>query len=424
VAVSKVKLTKKAVEAAAPRAKQYSIWCSELPGFGIYIQPTGHRTYFVDYRNVSGTRRRLTLGRHGQITTEAARKLAILTMGKAAQGDDPADTRIAARKAMTVRQLCDAYLDAVDRGLILGKGGRPKRPSTIYTDRGRIARHILPLLGSKLVQDLQPSDIHRFIRDVSSGKTAVVEKTATLRGKAIVKGGAGTAARTSGLLGSLLSFAVSEGIIPSSPSIGVKRPADNRRTRRLSAEEYVRMGKALAALEVEGRAQGSAAVRLIALTGCRSGEIINLRRDEVDSTGCCLRLSDSKEGASVRPIGEAAMRIIRETKEMPECPYVLTPLRGGQRFGGLPGTWGKLVEKAKLDGVTPHTLRHSFASVAADMGFTESTIAAMLGHQSGSVTSRYIHHLDSVLLAAADKVASQIDDWFVAGGQIYKDSSI
>lgn len=419
-----VKLTKTAVEAETPRAKQYSVWCSELPGFGVYILPSGHRTYFVDYRNVAGTRRRLTLGRHGQITAEAARKLAILVMGKAAQGDDPADSRIAARKAMNVRQLCETYLDAVDRGLILGKGGRPKKSSTIYTDRGRIARHILPLLGSKLVQDLQQSDIHRFIRDVSSGKTAVVEKTARLRGKAIVKGGPGTATRTAGLLGSLLSFAVSEGIIGSNPAIGVKRPADNRRSRRLSAEEYVRMGKALAALDLEGRAQGSAAVRLLALTGCRSGEIINLRRNEVDIHGRCLRLTDSKEGASVRPLGQAALHIIREIREEPNCAYVLAPMRGGQRFGGLPGTWEKLVEKAKLEGATPHTLRHSFASVAADMGFTESTIAAMLGHQSGSVTSRYIHHLDSVLLAAADKVAAQIQDWFAAGEQMFGDHPI
>ena len=58
--------------------------------------------------------------------------------------------------------------------------------------------------------------------------------------------------------------------------------------------------------------------------------------------------------------------------------------------------------------MTPHTLRHSFASVAGDLGFTESTIAAMLGHAAGTVTSRYVHHLDSVLVAAADKVATAI----------------
>jgi integrase len=58
--------------------------------------------------------------------------------------------------------------------------------------------------------------------------------------------------------------------------------------------------------------------------------------------------------------------------------------------------------------ITPHVLRHSFASVAADLGFSELTIAALIGHRNGSVTSRYAHHADAVLLAAADVIANQI----------------
>ena len=53
-------------------------------------------------------------------------------------------------------------------------------------------------------------------------------------------------------------------------------------------------------------------------------------------------------------------------------------------------------------------LRHSFASVAADLGFSELTIAALIGHRGGSITSRYTHHADAVLLAAADEVANHI----------------
>jgi integrase len=66
--------------------------------------------------------------------------------------------------------------------------------------------------------------------------------------------------------------------------------------------------------------------------------------------------------------------------------------------------------RSKLVGVTPHTLRHSYASVAGDLGFTEFTIAALLGHSAGSVTSRYVHHLDSVLISAADRVAAAIQE--------------
>jgi site-specific recombinase XerD len=48
-----------------------------------------------------------------------------------------------------------------------------------------------------------------------------------------------------------------------------------------------------------------------------------------------------------------------------------------------------------LADITPHVLRHSFASVANDLGFTESTIAALIGHALDSVTSKYIHTLDA-----------------------------
>lgn len=404
-----LKLTKTIVEAAAPRAKQFTLWCSDLPGFGVYILPTGNRTYFVDYRNSAGIRRRLTIGRHGKLTAEGARKLAIVTMGEAVKGEDPAEERVTRRKSLSVRELCDRYLDATERGLIMGKGNRPKKLSTLYIDRGRIARHIVPLLGSKLVRDISQSDINRFIRDVTSGKTAIVEKTDKKRGKAIVEGGKGTAARTAGLLGGILSFAVSEGVIASNPAQGVKRPADNHRTRRLSAEEYHQLGKALADAEEEAEtAQGIAGVWLFALTGCRSGEITNLKWTEVDEAGSCLRLKDSKEGASVRPVGQPAFDLLATIEKKNGCPYVLVPVRGADAFGGMPGAWKRIAKRAKFQSVTPHTLRHSFASVAGDLGFTESTIAAMLGHAAGSVTSRYVHHLDSVLIAAADKVAKAI----------------
>jgi integrase len=403
------KLTKTVVEAVAPRTKQFTLWCSDLPGFGVYILPTGNRTYFVDYRTSVGVRRRLTIGRHGKITAEQARKLAIATLGEAVRGEDPAEERATRRKSLTVKELCERYLEAAVKGLIMGKGNRAKKPSTLYVDRGRIARHIVPLMGGKLVCDISQADINRFIRDVAGGKTATVVKTEKKRGKAIVEGGRGTAARTAGLLGGIFSFAVSEGVIASNPARGVKRPADNHRVRRLSEDEYRRLGKALAEAEQEAEtAQGIARAWLLALTGCRSGEITELKWTEVDKAGSCFRLNDSKEGASIRPIGGPAFDLLATIERKKGCHCVLAPVRRNDAFGGMPGAWKRIAKRAKLLGVTPHTLRHSFASVAGDMGFTESTIAAMLGHAAGSVTSRYVHHLDSVLVAAADKVARAI----------------
>lgn len=152
-----------------------------------------------------------------------------------------------------------------------------------------------------------------------------------------------------------------------------------------------------------------AGVRLLALTGCRLSEIVKLRWSEVDRAEPCLRLEETKEGASVRPISRAVMLILDGLERVPGSPYVLPTARGGQGpFASLDDALERIVGLAGLEGVSAHTLRHSFASTAGDLGYSDSTIGAMLGHAGHGVTSQYIHHLDAVLIAAADRVAMQI----------------
>ena len=309
---------------------------------------------------------------------------------------------------MTVTQLCNAYLAACDKGLILGKGNRSKKESTLATDRGRIERHILPLLGTRKVKDLTTPDVTRFMRDVTAGKTAATVKT-KLYGKAVVTGGAGTATRTVGLLGGILNYAVSEGVIGVNPAHGDKKPASGRREVRGSPAQDRQFGAARELAAERGENPLTlAAARLLALTGCRRGEIDLLKWSEVDEPGSCFRLSDSKEGASVRPVGSPAFAVLHTLERYDGCPWVLPNRARSNYFQGLRNAWDRIAEAAGMPDLTPHGLRHGFASVAADLGCSESTIAAMLGHAGGTVTSRYIHHLDSFLIAAADRVARQI----------------
>ncbi len=416
------RLTKTLVDGLKPGDPgDYFVWDDLLPGFGVRVWPTGRKTYVAQYRANRRTRR-IKIGTHGALTVEEARREAKGILGDVARGEDPQEDRQTRRKSLTIADLCDDYLKAADKGLILGKGGRPKKASTLATDKGRVERHIKPLLGKKLVIDLTPPDVARFIRDVTAGKTAAEVKTEKLRGKAVVEGGAGTAARTAGLLGGILSYAVSEGVIQFNPATGVKRPADRRRDRRLTDAEFKALGDALEAAELDCEAwQGIAAVRLLALTGCRKSEITKLRWDEVDEDGQCFRLEETKEGQSVRPVGHPAFAVLATIGRKEDCPFVLPAIRGEGHFGGLPRALDRIMTRAKLEGVTAHTLRHSYSSVAGDLGFSEPTIAAMIGHSAGSVTGRYIHHLDSVLLAAADKVARAIDSMMTgAEGKVVK----
>ncbi|MGD0109044.1 MAG: hypothetical protein ABSC06_34175 [Rhodopila sp.] len=75
---------------------------------------------------------------------------------------------------------------------------------------------------------------------------------------------------------------------------------------------------------------------------------------------------------------------------------------------GYRKSWLKIAKLGDLpDDVTPHVLRHSFASLAGDLGFSEATIAILIGHKGHSITSRYVLTLDAVLLAAEDAVADK-----------------
>jgi integrase len=406
-----VKLTKRVVDGATPDDKDYFIWCDELPGFGVRIYPSGKRVFLVQYR-AAGRTRRAKVGLHGPLTCEEARKQAKALLGQVASGEDPAEERATNRKALTVRELCDRYKAALDRELVLGKRGTPKKPLTIRSDLGRIDRHIVPLLGNKRVRDLTTVDVNRFVREVTAGKTAGAEKTAKLRGKSIVRGGPGAAARTAGLLGGILSFAVSEGVITTNPVRGALRPSSKVRTRRLTPSDYLALGRALdGAAESGMNPTAIAAIRLLALTGCRRSEVLNLRWDEVDEAGCAFRFADSKSGASVRPVGAPAFSVARQLERRDDSVWVLPGRRVDQPYGGIKGAWGTVLTRTTLSNVSLHTLRHSFASVAGDLGYGEATIAALLGHAAGTVTSRYTHILDAVVIAAANRVASTINGY-------------
>lgn len=401
------KLTKRVVDAAEVREKDHVIWDDELPGFGLRVFKSGKRSYILQYR-AAGRSRRYTIGLHGIWTPDTARKEARVQLGKIAQGENPAEARQLDRNAMTVAELADLYIEAMDAGLIIGKGGRSKRPSTIYVNKGQLRGHIIPLIGQRRVQDLTKADVTKMMNDVIAGTTKAVRKTKK-RGKSILRGGRGTASKCVGLTGSMLTYAVSMGIIEHNVAHGIRKPKDQVRDRRLSEDEYRALGRMLSKADKNDELAWTVGItRLLALTGCRRGEVIALKWSEVDFENSCLRLADSKEGASVRPIGLPAIELLETLNETTTSEFVFPGKRGAETYGGLPRQWRKMFDDSELSDLTAHVLRHSFASIANDLGFTESTIATLLGHSTHSITSKYIHSLDSVLVMAADTIAGYV----------------
>jgi integrase len=149
--------------------------------------------------------------------------------------------------------------------------------------------------------------------------------------------------------------------------------------------------------------------------------MVALRWEEVYIESSCLRFADSKEGASVRPIGLPVVEYLDERGTKISKTYVFSGGGEDNSFGSFPNHWEKIFRNTALADVTPHVLRHSFASVANDLGFTESTIAALIGHARESVTSKYIHTLDAALIMAADTISGYIEG--LLDGVEYKQTS-
>jgi integrase len=404
------KLTKPFVDSIEPHStSDLFYWDDKLPCFGIRIKPSGAKSFIMQYRNSNGRSRRLTVGRYGVLTLDQARVEARRLLADVARGFDPVERRASDRNAITMELLCREYLDRAERGLIITRRKQSKKASTLYVDRGRIERHIIPLLGHRTVKDLTQTDVRAFQRDIVAGKTAADVKTKK-HGRAIVEGGRGTATRTMGLLGGILTYAIQEGYRPDNPVHGVARPQDGRRQLHLDAAGYRLLGQRLEAAEQRGEPwQATEAIRALALTGCRRGEIENLKPSELDFASSALRLSDSKTGRSTRPIGAAALAVLRRSAARSKGPFVFASARRADTaFKGLPKAWRRIVGD-DFAWLMPHGLRHCFAGTAEDLGFTIPTIGALMGQSSGGVTAGYIHKIDQLLVAAADRVAEHID---------------
>lgn len=404
------KVSKRTVDALKPskvgvKVSENFLWDSELRGFGVRVSPAGLKSFIVQYRTPEGRHRRTVIGRYGMMTPEQAREAAWDILSVVAKGGDPAAAPEPDRNAVTVSALCDWFLAEAEAGRILGRRRRPIKASTLAMDRSRIEAHIKPLLGAHQVGALNLGDIEGAQADIAAGKTA--KPRASSRGGATT-GGEGVAARTMSTLHAIFEHAVRLGKIENNPGKGVRRLASTPRDRRLSRAEIAKLGKAMRAAEAAGEhPTGLAAIRLLLLTGFRRLEGLGLRRDWLDAEEAAVRFPDTKSGAQLRVMGRPAVELLLAQRRTAKSPFFFPADWGEGHFIGVVRVLDRVCALVGLADVTPHTLRHTFASVAGDLGFSELTIAALLGHASRGVTQRYVH-IDEALRLAADKVAGEI----------------
>ncbi len=400
-------ITKTEVATIAPNSTLWDAGKGAVSGFGARRQKGDAVAYFVKFRTKTGKQRWHTIGRHGAPwTPDMARTEAKRILGEVARGGDPSQEKLTERRAETVADICALYREATQAGRLLTRRGAAKKAATLDGDRGRIDRHILPVLGAMKIKDVTRRDVENFRDAVAEGRTAVSVKTGK-RGLARVTGGKGTSTRALGLLGAIFSYAVREGFRPDNPVTGVDRHAYQNRRRRLSSSEYSALLGALDRPPDNLWPNGVEATRFLLFTGWRRGEALKLKWRDLDLDANIARLEETKTGFSARPLSAVARDIINSRPRA--GTYVFPAPNGDCPLASFPKIWSRIAASAELPAdVTPHVFRHSYASLAADMGYSEPVIAALIGHKGQSVTSRYTHAADAVLVAAANAIAERI----------------
>lgn len=381
------KLTKRTIDALQPETKDFFVWDSQIAGFGVRVMPSGAKTYQAQYRK-GGRTRRVSLGRHGKITVDEARRLAKDVMGQVAMGDNPAEEIAQQRRAPTVASLCDRFFKehALERC----------KPTTQKEYRRALDIFIKPAIGSFKVIDVERKDIaalHHKYRHIPY-----------------------QANRTLQVLSKMFNMAEIWGLRPdgSNPCRHVPKYREVKRERFLSQHELQRLGQTLS--EVEGDGSESvfvvAAFRLLILTGCRLKEIQTLQWAFITDAG--MELPDTKTGARRIPLPAAARAVLSALPRTPGNPYVIEGKLEDSHITDLQHPWQRIRERAGIPDVRIHDLRHTYASNAVSSGMPIQMVGRLLGHTQIQTTMRYAHLADDPVRRAAEENAERLNA-FVGG---------
>jgi len=436
-----VKLTKAFVDGLAPTITDRFVWDMADRGLGVRVWPSGRKSWVFKFE-AAGKSRRITVGDAAAMSLEEARRRVRALRVQSDDGGQPVSPRRAARQAAeaaaaaaaverrvadrpTVADLFDRFLSeqrssttAKEYTRLIGEPKVNQGPAKGQTRAGELRA----ALGAQYVDDVSFDHIHRLHTGMKARPILANRCVAILR--ACFK------------LAELLKWRPAH----SNPCDGIEAYNEAERTRYLNPEEYQRVGQALETAVRDGlplppsiaktratertnkhRAKstagrlapanpvGIAALKMLLLTGWRSGEVLSLRWEYLHPDKGLARLPDTKTGASERYLGAAVWELLEEVERLHGRKQgFVFPGEKGQPFQGLKRLWSAVRHAADLNDVRLHDLRHATASVAVSAGMSLAIIGQLLGHKDLKSTARYAHLMDTAAKGAANDVTAQI----------------
>ena len=378
-----------------PTSKRAIIFEHGGRGFGLRIEPSGRKSFFLEYRFGEAEERRnrvLTIGKHPTVSLTEARSIASQSLSQIEQDIDPATQKltkkIADRNALTVGDLVEEYIE---------KWAKVKKKERSWKEDERLLnKDILPVIGRKKAKDIRRRDIVLLL-------DAIVERGATI-----------TANRVLAVTRKMFNFAVGRDIIDASPCVQIPAPSkENRRERYLSEDEikvfWEKLDDAKMSQEIR------LALKFLLVTGQRKNEVIGAEWSEFDlkNKWWTIPAEKSKNKLTHRvPLTSTAMEILNELKKITgQYQFVFaSPVghtkRNPERKAGIFPILGSAVDRAlrnnqtnnlktkqknifNLDHFTPHDLRRTTASMMTKSGVDRLVLKKILNHADREVTAIY-----------------------------------
>ena len=382
-----MKLTNKKIDQLIPDTKSYIVWDNEIRGFGVRVNLNSKKTFILKYRVGQGRSARVrkpVIGTYGVMKVDEARKIARKWLLDASEGNDPKEVD---KTSILLKDFCNVYLQQ--------HANIKKKLSSVIEDKRLMRLHIIPNFGNVCLKEITRAMItkhHQSMYQTPHG-----------------------ANRFLSLMSKMMNLAErwEYRTLNSNPCRHIERYKEEGRQIYLSMEQIEKIGHVIKKMEQTESIFVLSAIKLLLFTGRRTGEILTLKWDYIDFENSKMNLPDTKTGAKSFFFSPTVKQILLNLPN--KEGFVFKSVLKDKRVTTVRHIWKKICKLAKIENVRVHDLRHTYASLAVQNGYSLPIISKMLGHADIKTTQRYAHLHDDPVNQAVEKIDQQLDNLFKVG---------
>lgn len=386
------------------------IWDTSVLGFVVRIYPTGRRVFGIKHK-VDGRQHWTTIGTAEESwDAESARARAVWIRQQSQKGRSKAKLGSWNDRPLPPSPSAYTVADVISHYFEEGRRERfDKRERSWFSQEENMRRHVVPRIGHVKLRDVQRHHIVGVIRDTMDGKRVAGAGHGISTNK--LWGGPGIARLVYANTKTIFNWAMDKGFIETNPATRIALPRRPAIGRRITVQEVKSILAALDQLRATRKISinVAAAIKILIFTGARNHEIRGLRWSEVryDQRALVLPPARSKTGNRTGERRIALPQVAADLlKTLPrEGPFVFAGRNAQDCISALYPYWRQVLDTAGVSYIRIHDLRHTFASVASDIGQPVPTISAALGHSSIVTTQIYLHQKKDAVIDLSEKVA-------------------